>query len=216
MGIVIFLLIAGAIIAAIIYGIQVEKKRRTAIESAAASLGLAFTADLPGQDKALLDKFNLAQHGNNRTASLATVADSGELRLVMFDYQYTTGSGKNKQTPCYSVVLATSRDLKLPQFTLTPESFLHRLGDFLGYKDIDFDEDLKFSDQFQLKGADEEAIRQFFNSERRAALVTLGKISIETQGASFLFYRMGRQRDAAHLSSMIEEGFSIYAKLASH
>ena len=45
-------------------------------------------------------------------------------------------------------------------------------------------------------------------------MTSLGQVSIEGQGASFLFYRSGRQRDAAHLSSMIEEGFSIYAKLA--
>lgn len=215
LGPIIFFTFIVGFIAIVAWAIKAENKRRAAIEAAANSLGLAFSPILLEPDQALLNTFELAQRGHGRTASLATIADSGELRLAIFDYKYSTGSGKNKQTPTFSAVLATSPDLRLPQFTLTPEHLFHRLGDFFGFKDIDFEEDPKFSDQFQLKGADEQSIRQFFTSERRTALSSLGDVSVEGNGASFLFYRRGHLKDAAQLSSMIEEGYSIYSKLAS-
>ncbi len=214
--IVFAVLMAMTFVAIVGYAIQVDKKRKAKVEQAAAELGLAFATTLTGGDLVLFNKFALSHAGYSRAAESVTTADSGELRMVLFDYQYTVGSGKNKQTRSFSVVMASSPTLDMPQFTLSPENFLHRLGDFFGFTDIDFDEDQTFSDQFLLKGEKESAIREFFTAERRAALVPLGQVSIEGCGDSFLFYRSGKQRDATHLRSMLAESYSIYAKLGNN
>ncbi len=209
-----FTLLAVIFAAIVFYGIQAEKKRKAAVEAAALELGLAFSPTLVGSDQALFETFELAHVGHSRQASLATMVDSGELRLVLFDYRYSIGSGKNKQTPAYSVVMATSTSLQLPQFSMTPESFFHRLADFFGFKDIDFEDDLAFSNQFLLKGENESEIRSFFTPQRRAAFLPLGQVNLEAHDQVFIFYRSGRQSGAAQLRKMMEEGFSIQALLS--
>ncbi|MEZ6134522.1 MAG: hypothetical protein R3C53_06400 [Pirellulaceae bacterium] len=212
--IIVFVTLGIGFVILIAFAIQAENKRKKAIEAAATELGLAFTPGLTSADQNLFQQFGLSQIGHSRAATLATVADSGELRLILFDYTYTTGSGKQKQTRQYHVVMATSQTLDLPKFSLSPESFFHRLGDFFGYKDIDFEDDETFSNQFLLKGDDESAIREFFKPARRTALVPLGQIYIETNRNSFIFYRSGKQRDLDHLRSMLEEGFTVHTKLS--
>lgn len=198
----------------VIYAIQAEKKRKAAVEAAATELGLAFTPALTGTDQQLFETFELAHVGDQREASSVTIADSGELRMVLFDYRYTVGSGKNKTTRYYSVVMAVSNSLVLPQFSMTPESFFHRMASFFGFKDIDFDDDPAFSDQFLLKGENEAEIRSFFTPHRRAGLIPLGPISVEAHDHVFICYRTGKQIDAAHLRRMIEEGFKLQALLS--
>ncbi len=198
----------------VIFAIQAEKKRKAAIEAAAVELGLAFSPTLAGPDQQLFETFELAHIGHGREASSATIADSGELRMVLFDYKYTVGSGKNKSTRTYSVVMAISQTLAMPKFSMTPESFFHRLADFFGFKDIDFDDDPAFSDQFLLKGENEAEIRNFFTPHRRAGLLPLGPISLEAHDHVFIYYRSGKQSNAAHLRAMMEEGFKIQTLLS--
>lgn len=198
----------------VIYAIQAEKKRKAAVQAAATEMGLAFTPTLIGTDQQLFETFELAHVGDQREASSATIADSGELRMVLFDYKYTVGSGKNKTTRYYSVVMAVSNSLVLPQFSMTPESFFHRMASFFGFKDIDFDDDPAFSDQFLLKGENEGDIRSFFTPQRRAGLVPIGPISLEAHDHVFICYRTGKLSNAAHLRRMIEEGFKIQALLS--
>lgn len=210
LGFSIFVAIGVIVVVAIILGIQAERKRQQAIEQAAADLGLAYSQQLLGEDRALFDSFGLSQIGHSRNATNSIVADSGELRMVLFDYTYTTGSGKHKSTRFYSVVMATSHSLQLPQFSLTPENFFHRLGDFFGKKDIDFEDDEIFSRTYLLKGNHEPAIRELFNANRRASLMKLQPVSLEANRNTFIFYRHGKQRNRDHLHQMMEEAFTLY------
>lgn len=212
-GFIFVAVIAVVVVSFIIFASIAEKKRRAAIEQAATELGLAFSSSLPSPDRDVFDTFQLSQIGHSRDAACSITADSGELRMVLFDYTYTTGGGKNKNTKNFNVVMASSEQLDMPQFSLSPESFFHRVADFFGYKDIDFDDDTAFSDKYLLKGGQEEAIREFFTAKRRSAFMKLDNVMIEAKGNEFIFYRGGKQRDLAHLRSMLEEGFTIYGIL---
>jgi hypothetical protein len=200
-------------VAVVAYAIRAERKRKKLVEEGARALKLAHTSALTGTDKIFFDGFALAQIGRGRAATSATTADSGDLRLIIFDYQYTVGSGKNSSTRSYAVVMATSPQLQLPHFTLVPETFMHRVADFFGFKDIDFEEDAPFSDLFQLQGEQEGAIRSFFNSARRAKLVALGPVQVEARGHGMIVYRFGKQRNADDLRHLLEIGFNIVESL---
>jgi hypothetical protein len=115
------------------------------------------------------------------------VADSGELRMVIFDFEFVTGSGKSKTTHRQTVVQIQNADLVLPSFSIGPESFMHRLGNFLGFDDIDFTEDQAFSDQFLLYGDDADAVRLFFNPDRRQAFMKHSNVSVEARPSCFIF-----------------------------
>jgi hypothetical protein len=205
--------VSAVFVAVVAYAILAEQKRKKLVEEGARALKLDHSPALTGSDKLLFDGFALAQIGRARAATSATTADSGDLRIVIFDYQYTVGSGKNSSTRSYAVVMAISPQLQLPQFSLVPETFAHRVADFFGFKDIDFEEDAPFSDQFLLKGEQEGAIRSFFTSARRTRLVALGPVQIEATGNCVIVYRSGKQRNADDLRGLLEIGFNVAGTL---
>ena len=140
------------VVGAIVWGVLAEKKRREALAKTVEELGLRLASDLEDSDRKMFDAYQLAQQGHSRQASNVIVADSGELRMVLFDYLYKTNSGKNSTTYKQSVVLVRSPALRMPEFTISPEGFFHRILAIFGVKDIDFEEDREFSDNFLLQG----------------------------------------------------------------
>ena len=208
--------IAALVIISIIFGIVYDKKRREGMQKFASELGLEFYKDLPVSDVSEFSGFQLAHRGSGQRSRNGIIADSGELRMVFFDFQYTTGGGKNSKTKHQTVMMATSKtSLQLPDFTLSPESFLNRLGDVFGFKDIDFDDDEEFSDAFLLHGSDEEFIRAFFNPVRRKKFFEFRDVSMEARGDAFIFYKPGVRIRTNELRSLMERAFSLYSLLSS-
>lgn len=199
----------------IVWSILAEKKRKKGMEQAAAELGLAFSEKLSDEEQGMFSNFAIAQMGKSQATSNAITADSGELRMVLFDHVYTTGSGKNKSTHQQSIVMCSSPMLQLPQFSLAPEYFFHRIADFLGYKDIDFDDDEAFSKQFLLKGPDEAAVRELFNAQRRGAFMKFTDVTIEGSGHTFIFYQARKRRGVEQLRELMESGFGVFGVLSS-
>lgn len=195
--------------------LQADKKRRADLSQFASDLGLQYQHALDPEDEQLFSGFQLAQQGRSRKASNVIVADSGELRMILMDYQFTTGSGKNQSVRKQSVVLARSASLSLPSFSIAPENFFHRIGELLGYKDIDFDDDPRFSNQFLLHGADESAVRRFFSSERRNRFHDYPDVTVEGAGDCFLFYQPSKRWKADETKLLMEKAFAIYAILQS-
>ena len=86
----IFILIAivGLVVAAGVgYSFWTEKKRREGIQQLAGQLGIEYREELAPDDREVFAKFALASLGHNRVISNILVADSGEIRMVIFDYR---------------------------------------------------------------------------------------------------------------------------------
>ncbi|MEZ6081781.1 MAG: hypothetical protein R3C56_40735 [Pirellulaceae bacterium] len=83
-------------------------------------LGLRLASDLDESDRNVFDTCQLAQQGHSRQVSNVIVADSGELRMVLFDYLYKISNGKNSTTYKQSVVLVRSPALRMPEFCISP------------------------------------------------------------------------------------------------
>lgn len=186
-----------------------DKKRTDQVRQLAGDMGLAHRDQLEGEDQSAFSLMPLANRGRHRRTSNVIVADSGELRMVIFDYRFTTGGGKNKTTHRQTVVLAQSNDLQVPQFSLSPESFFHRIADFFGMKDIDFEEDKVFSEKFLLHGSEEASVRDFFSESRRRKLMDYVDACIEADGQHFIFYRRRKRLDTEELKGLMAQAFAI-------
>ena len=160
-------IIIGAIISlvvvGIIYSIYAEKKRREQLQQTAEEMGLIF---FPEGDELLFNRlsaFNLFNQGRGRKMKNLIQGDSGEVKIAIFDYQYTTGSGKNSHTHQMSIASLQSADLNCPDFTMRPEGMFDKIVGALGFQDIDFESHPTFSGIFVLKSSNEVAIRSYFN-----------------------------------------------------
>lgn len=196
-------------------GVQAEKKRKQNLTEFANGLGLQYFEELPAVDANRFQTFQLANKGRGQKASSAIIADSGQMRMVIFDYKFVTGSGKNKSTHRQSVVMSSGQELQAPDFSIAPEGFLHRIGDFFGFKDIDFEDDQAFSDQFLLNGPDETAIREYFTADRRRAFLKYKDISVEASNNSFIYHCGLRKASADEIKQLMERSFEIYQILKS-
>lgn len=194
---ILFLVFGGffAIIAIVIYisWLQ-EKKRREAWRQVAAAMGLTFQEkdeSLPG----LFAEFKLFDRGHSRQATNCLKGGRDGVELVVTDYRYTTGGGKNQTTHYQTVCILTANDLDIPHCFLRKEvPFLDFLGKVFGGQDINFDEDREFSDAFVLQGQNEAEVRQLFNAPVRRAFARhkSSNIQFEARGNTILFYHSQR------------------------
>ena len=74
----------------------------------------------------------------------------------------------------------------IPHFTLEKEYIFDRIAALAGYDDIDFEDFKKFSNTFNLKGEDEQAIRAFFTKDILEFLQKQTPYRIESNGSSIL------------------------------
>jgi len=198
----------------VIYVAQVfENKRKEAIAKIAGDLGLTFYADGDPELQSQMTGFKLFNSGRSRRLYNMVHGKADGVDLAIFDYKYTTGSGKNSSTHNQTVVFIGAADLNLPQFTLCPESFFAKVGSFFGFEDIDFESHPKFSDNCYLTGADEEAIRRTFTGEVLRFFEENPGITTDAFGRSFIFYRGGQREKPEKIRDLMGQAFKLYAML---
>jgi carbonic anhydrase len=97
-------------------------------------------------------------------------------------------------------------DISLPKFTLAPEGWVSRLGDWFRKRDIDFVESPDFSRVYQLKGADEQAVRALFTPELRRFFEATPNQKVNG-GGSFLFWWFDEKLPSVErLDEWLEQG----------
>lgn len=163
-----FLLIAAVVIVGASLAYYASYLRRKKLEELATSMGLLFSKTGPDSSFLAATGLELFRLGHSHDASnliqLATAA--GE--MWFFDYSYTTGSGKNRTIHAFTVGLVKSARVQVPGFELKPENLMYKLGEIIGFKDIDLPAFPVFSDKYRLTGSDEAAVHMFFTPERAA------------------------------------------------
>lgn len=193
---------------------KAEKARVEGLRQASLAVGFSFDAegDLD-QIKALGD---LPLYGRGHSRHLKNVmggrAAAEEARI--FDYQYTTGGGKESHTWRQTVALYPGGGRGLPDFVLAPENVFHKLGQLLGYQDIDFDSSPVFSSRYLLRGPDEAAIRSAFTVDTRSFFEQEAGWTVEVQGGNVGIYRSGKQLAPAELGAFLQETATVLRALA--
>lgn len=192
-----------------------EKKRREAVADLSSSLGLEFRESLIVEELGPLSTMELFTRGYDQTITNCVEGETEIAKIQIFDYRYTTGSGKHKSTTKQTVVVMTSPSIDVPAFSLIPEHFFSRIGNFFGMQDIDFDEHPQFSKMFQLKGPNEASIRAFFNSELMDFFCLLPDINTAAMPGGFIFFRPGKAIEPSTWKSLMDEGFRTYQALTA-
>ncbi len=186
-----------------------DKKRTAALEDVAGRLGLDFYPKGGDISPEALSVFDLFSRGHTKRVKNAMTGPLGDAEAAIFDYAYTTGHGKNRTTHSQTVAMFDMPGLALPNFILKPENIFHKIGGVFGYQDIDFDDHPKFSKQYLLRGADEEAIRQVFGEEVLMHFDLYKGLCVEAAGQRLMVYRGSRRVKPADLRNFVDDARDV-------
>ena len=150
------------------FAVQWEKKRTEAMTAACQAMGFAFEQLGDVQALRTFGDLPVFDRGHSRKARNVMSGRTADRQVKLFDYAYTTGSGKNSHTHNQTVALFPDGASGLPDFELAPEHIFHKLGQVFGYQDIDFETSPEFSSRYLLRGTDEAAVRAAFAADTLA------------------------------------------------
>ena len=205
----ILILVLAPIILVVMIAYRSEKKRREELKKSAGRMGFSFSPDSDNSLLSSLSALKLFSKGYGRKAYNIIKGEMDRIHWTVFDYRYTVGGGRSSTT--YSQTVACAQvDSDLPKFSLGAESFFHKLGDVLGYKDIDFKSSPVFSDRYLLKGPDEASVRKLFTPEILSFFANRGDIvNVEAAGNRIIIYRNNKKINPDGLRSFISEASKI-------
>ncbi len=205
----IFPAFVGLVIWLIVWSIKQEKKRRESLRVFAQNNGFRFAESAPDPQAIGLPMISLFSSGRSRyTNNILSGAFEGS-NVHIFDYRYTTGSGKNSTTRHQTVVAVETGGVPLPAFTLAPENFFHKIGQAFGYQDIDFDDFPEFSNKYLLRGANDQAIRTLFEARVIDAYMTNLACNVEVREGWLFVYKTGRRLKPELYQARIESAFAF-------
>jgi hypothetical protein len=144
-----------------------QKKMRQAWREVALGRGFAYIRDREAL-KSRFGHFKIFGLGHSQRVIAAMSGTLQDANVVLLDYRYTTGGGRNRRVHRQTICVLSAPGLKLPHFFVRPETkLIDFLGKMFGGQDINFDEDPQFSKAFVLQGHDEEATRRLFDERVR-------------------------------------------------
>lgn len=214
---IIFVVLTVGVGSAIYAVSRAERRRREGrtaeLAAAAEQLGWGFRPAVEFRTIPDLDRFELFRTGSQKKLANLMTSPAGTVRAVLFDYAYTVSTGKSSHTARQTVYYATADGLDLPEFSLRPEHFFHRVGGIFGYQDIDLDAHPEFSRLFLLRGSDEPrlqdvfagAVAQFF--ELRPGCCAAGT------GREVLFWRPNVLATPQALEPLVRDGSELVQRL---
>jgi hypothetical protein len=205
-----FLLISAILFFFVVYHIVQEKKRVEKLSSLAQSLGFTYSQTVSSDIQNEISGFKLFNQGHSKQYRNLLVEQKNDLKVVFFDYHYTTGSGKNRSSHNQTVAYFTSDQLRLPAFVLCPENLFHKIGALVGYDDIDFREYPEFSKKFLLKGPDEQAIRDYFTDSIVHFMENRTNYTIEASGERLIIYIKEKKLSLKNMEREIMECLNVY------
>jgi hypothetical protein len=193
---------------------RLERQRTEALAAACQGMGLTFEPE--GDLDALRTQGDLPlyNHGHSKKVRNVMSGQAQDRDLRLFDYQYTTGSGKNSHTWRQTVALFPRAGERLPDFLLAPENVFHKIGQVFGYQDIDFDTSPEFSSHYLLRGPDEMAIRSAFSADALAYFGQHQGWHVEVKDHTIGIYRSGKRAKPEDLPTFLAEAQEVLRALA--
>jgi len=159
--VVVIILIAVVAVAAVVHQRRLAEERQRALRVLAERLGLDFfAAEDPDHDDRYA-RFAVFRQGHSRVAFNTMWGDvdidGARHAVVMGDFRYrvTTRTGKTSSTVTYrlSYLIVHLPTPAVPDLLIRPEGLFDKLGQAIGFDDIDF-EDAAFSRRFVVRSSD--------------------------------------------------------------
>ncbi len=182
----IFGVIAVLVIVLAILGHMQERKRREQLLAIARRLGLGFRDrdDTMDQRYHFLDAL---QQGEDRFAFNLLEGQYRGCAVQAFDYHYETHSrdskGRRQTHHHYLSCYILDQELTFPELRIYPETLLSRLGQMMGYDDIDF-ESAEFSRAFTVRSKDKRFAYDICNAQMMEYLLQHRDLTIEIENRS--------------------------------
>ena len=168
------------IVAAGIYNMIAQRKRREGLFELATRLNLDFDG---GRDVGIPDRFGFLKQLAQGSDHYATNVLSGKYdqdQVLAFDYHfatyYTDKNGTHKQDHWFSFFILML-PAEFPELTIRPENFLTRVAEVFGYQDIAF-ESAEFSKAFNVRSPDKKFAYDVCNAKMMEYLLAHRDLSI--------------------------------------
>jgi hypothetical protein len=164
------------------------RKRREAMATLAAKLGLCFD---PNNNRDIAERYSFLDKlrveskflsGERTTNRYAFNILSGSYQrhdVTIFDYHYITGSGKSAQDHYISFFIL-HLPASFPELVIGPEDIFSKIGQALGYDDIDF-ESYEFSRKFCVRSRDKKFAYDVCNARMIEYLLSNTDLRIEIE-----------------------------------
>ncbi len=201
------------IVAGIRSTIKQQRLRREAIKAFAEKSGFSYAEKAGSHEELGLSKIGLFNIGGARGFQGVMRGEIEGSAVQVFDYEYVISTGKSTARISQTVVAVSTGGAALPHFTLTREHFFHKIGQALGYQDIDFDRFPEFSKNYLLRGADEDAIRALFGSRVIDAYMNGLACNVEVLDGWLFVFKSGKQLKAEDLQPRLEAAFAFLFEL---
>lgn len=217
--VVALLLGSGAVLLIVLYfDRERERRRREDLVSWAATRGFTIEpGSRPAREAGLppelmtLPVFSRGRAQKTRNLIRGRGAEGAEL---IFDYRYTTQSGKHSATLEQTIAAFELPGAGLPAFELRPEGLFARIGQAFGNPDVDFDSSPEFSRHYQLRGSDPAAVRRLFERQAVAHLAPTSGWSVEGASSWMLVFQDSRRQKPDDLTPFLESARSVARSIA--
>jgi hypothetical protein len=161
------------------------KKRREAFQRLADEYGFRF---YPEKDTSFARRYGFLEHmddGSRRYAFNRLSGDVAGQQVNIFDYHYETYStdskGRRTTNHHYFSIFTLGLAKRLPELTIEREGFFSKIGQALGFDDIDF-ESVEFSKRYKVKSNDKKFAYDFCNARMIDYLFKQQDLIIEVDG----------------------------------
>ena len=207
--------IALAIGGSIYLSISRQLKRQKELQVMADSLGFSYNDEQTEKVTELLESSSML--GNEMFFNVLGGTFNGTY-FAIGDFNITVGSDSRKRKQYQTYVVIHSGKLTSPNFCLQPECALFRMAEGLlnrltGSVDIDFPTHPDFSDNYFLKGSDEDAVRNFFTPRVLEYFQTNHGLSVEVFNGTLVFFRLGELVKPDDIKTLIDNAMEVHQVL---
>jgi hypothetical protein len=202
---VVVALVAAAVVIYLFAGRQ--KKRTEALDLVAQRLRLSFSPDGDDVLMSALTSLHLFNRGHSKKLRNVMTGAIRDRQVRIFDYSYTIGHGRDRHTRRQTVI-GFQVSSRLPAFSLQPERAWHKLEEWLGRTDINFDTHPDFSKKYLLRGSEEIAIRRLFGARALEFFEGHPGLSVEGDGNALIVYRARTLVRPDAMEPFIDEGLA--------
>lgn len=209
-GAAVFVLIGLVIAGVIAIALYLDYLRKEFWRKVAARYGLTYSPGDP-LDVAGRYPFSLLQQGHSRRTSNTVHGEYGGRPVVLFDYTYKTGSGKNQSTHSLSALIVEMPLLGCA-LSVRPENFLDRFASFLGFDDINFELE-QFNRAFRVNCESKKFAYDVFHTGMMEFMLTHPRACFEWQGHAMLITYGQCQFDEAKVDDALETARGFVERL---
>ena len=201
-----------------VFGAISAAKRREAMATLAARLGLRFD---PSHDRDIARRFRFLdklRQGSDRYAFNTLEGDYQGHNILAFDYHYETHStdskGRRQTHNHYFSFFILHVEASFPELTIGPEGFFSKIAQAVGYDDIDF-ESHEFSRKFCVRSKDKKFAYDVCNAQVIEYLLANADLTIEIEHDS-LAMSFNRRLDAEQIEPNLQRLIHIRSLLPDY